>query len=698
MNLNEEEIDDPLMILKAILLEEENNQIPVYQLGHKILKKIGVSWNQKFRKQVGPLRKFLQLHSQTFLLSSDTNIVSLLRNQESQPASISQRHDPQGCKTLPSESQGVNDPGSCPHWFDINDSKVQPIEEKDIEQQFQGKESAYMLFYRKSQLQRPPEAYANPRFGVPCHLLGEMDTANMELQTKRAELESTSNSVKLRLHLGTHYIYSYHEWALYPITSKGKSVWNLTFDQRKTLGDLRQSVLKLFEFWEGDMVLSVAKSTRMGLHVCQNLHGDDLTLSDVGITDHANIFVWNGVEVGGVPIPVGYDCEPLLLRIVRHCEDYRWESMLLIAGNADLGAVSAARDIPLGIVFISTESTGQENWTLVSKRDMHKTLLDLGLRNGNSILFQDAVRGDYRLFSERGGWSPPMDGINGLLIQNMCPLHSERQQVELWVSSGNVVFDIRIKAIEELKFMKEIADNSCLRPYTQNGKLLCPVPEQCTVREAKLRLGSTLGLCPGSAPTSSQLFLFFIVVCDVLPNIEKEIIVEKTVSVRTCIKMMLKISGLRGDNWHLRELDWCDEAGEPLSDEDALLKDLMIGSGDTLLLIHGNLPPPRFLKVPVWWYEPRNPYNHWSKHQNLTSYTPSHIKIWDLAKQDLFPGMIPQEPPLQYLGDLRISENATLEDLKSQVSLLLTRHELFPLVPLPWTPVSSFRMLIVCRG
>lgn len=43
------------------------------------------------------------------------------------------------------------------HWFDLNDSKVQPIKEKDIEKQFQGKESAYMLFYRKSQLKRPPE-------------------------------------------------------------------------------------------------------------------------------------------------------------------------------------------------------------------------------------------------------------------------------------------------------------------------------------------------------------------------------------------------------------------------------------------------------------------------------------------------------------------------------------------------------------
>lgn len=58
---------------------------------------------------------------------------------------------------LPPESPGLNNSISCPHWFDINDSKVQPIREKDIEQQFQGKESAYMLFYRKSQLQRPPE-------------------------------------------------------------------------------------------------------------------------------------------------------------------------------------------------------------------------------------------------------------------------------------------------------------------------------------------------------------------------------------------------------------------------------------------------------------------------------------------------------------------------------------------------------------
>lgn len=43
------------------------------------------------------------------------------------------------------------------HWFDLNDSTVTSIRESDIAKQFQGKESAYMLFYRKTQLYRPSE-------------------------------------------------------------------------------------------------------------------------------------------------------------------------------------------------------------------------------------------------------------------------------------------------------------------------------------------------------------------------------------------------------------------------------------------------------------------------------------------------------------------------------------------------------------
>lgn len=40
-------------------------------------------------------------------------------------------------------------------WFDFNDSRVHPIYEKSLEKQFSGRESAYMLFYRRRSLVRP---------------------------------------------------------------------------------------------------------------------------------------------------------------------------------------------------------------------------------------------------------------------------------------------------------------------------------------------------------------------------------------------------------------------------------------------------------------------------------------------------------------------------------------------------------------
>ena len=42
-------------------------------------------------------------------------------------------------------------------WFEFNDTHVGPVVVKSIEKMFQGKQSAYMLFYRKKTLHRPNE-------------------------------------------------------------------------------------------------------------------------------------------------------------------------------------------------------------------------------------------------------------------------------------------------------------------------------------------------------------------------------------------------------------------------------------------------------------------------------------------------------------------------------------------------------------
>lgn len=69
-------------------------------------------------------------------------------------SSTSAKSSPENIK--PETAGDTEDPDGC-HWFDLNDSTVSSITLKDIEKQFQGKESAYMLFYRKTTMKRPPE-------------------------------------------------------------------------------------------------------------------------------------------------------------------------------------------------------------------------------------------------------------------------------------------------------------------------------------------------------------------------------------------------------------------------------------------------------------------------------------------------------------------------------------------------------------
>lgn len=40
-----------------------------------------------------------------------------------------------------------------------------------------------------------------------------------------------------------------------------------------------------------------------------------MTISDAGVTDEGDLFVWDGVQVGGEAIQTGASCEPVLLHV-----------------------------------------------------------------------------------------------------------------------------------------------------------------------------------------------------------------------------------------------------------------------------------------------------------------------------------------------------------------------------------------------
>ncbi|XP_074045945.1 LOW QUALITY PROTEIN: ubiquitin carboxyl-terminal hydrolase 40 [Macrotis lagotis] len=690
-----QETDNPLTVLKNILSQEENKLIPVDQLGQKLLASIEISWNKKYRKQHGPLLKFLQAHSDVFLLSSNPSKVSLRRDASppwTSPVDLEQPLPGAPSQTEELAASGAESAGDQwseastegPHWFDINDSLVEPIQEVDIEKQFQGKESAYMLFYRKTQLQRPLEAQSNPRYKVPSHLLQEVYEANSELQKKRADYDSVLNNLELHLHLGSRY--EFYDGALHPSSSRiEECMFNLTIDRRKTLGDLRQLIFQLLGFWEGDLVLSFAKLVPAGLHVCQTLEGDELTLHEIEMTDGEDIFVWNGMEVGGVKIPTGDDTVPILLNILQLTNDSDEEkghsfveTQHVFPSNAVIGTIFAALASPVGIILVNITGSrvlDLENWTVIPKESLEETIREHGLKDGSSLWIVNSSSYDQSLMMAGGRRVNSLSSFNWMQVKNLCQADSEEEQVKVSATIDTMLLDIRIKAIKELGLQEELVNNSCLRLIDRNGQLLFPVPECYTVAEAEMEMGSLLGLCRGKAPTSTQLFLFFTVGSDFESGIMMEIIVESTITVGECLKRMLEQAGLQGDSWHLRKMDWCFEAGDPLSEENASLSELLISNGETLILLEGKLPPKGFLKVPIWWYHPSLPSGWQENPQDQMNHVTHQVGALRTSPEggDLhreIPEVIQNEIPFTFVGDVEISEEASVADLKRQAMIL----------------------------
>ncbi|XP_043858164.1 ubiquitin carboxyl-terminal hydrolase 40 isoform X2 [Dromiciops gliroides] len=692
-----QETDDPLTVLRNLLSQEENKWIAVDQLGQKLLGSLEISWNKKYRKQHGPLLKFLQNHPEVFLLSSDPSKVCLRRDaslprsplaefEQPGPTAPSRGKEPAGDRRLEVGAEG-------PHWFDLNDSQVEPIQEADIEKQFQGKESAYMLFYRKAQLRRPPEAQSNPRYKVPSHLLREVHEANSELQRKRADYDFVVNHLELHLHLGPGY--EFYDGALHPSSSRTEEcVVDLTIDKRRTVGDLRQDVLQLLEFWEGDLVLSFAKLVPAGLHVCQALEGDELTLHEIEMTDGEDIFVWNGMEVGGVKIPTGDDAVPILLNILQltnSSDGERGQPFLetphVFPANAKVGTIFTAFAFSPGILLVNITGSRVlelENWIVIPKENLEKTFKEQGLQDGSSVWIVSSSSYDQSLMMAGGRRMNSLSNFNWMQVKNLCQADSEEEQVKVSATIETMLLDIRIKAIKELGLQEELVNNSCLRLIDRNGQLLSPVPETYTVAEAEMEMGSLLGLCRGKAPTSSQLFLFFTVGSDFESGLMLEIMVEATISVSECLKLMLEKAGLQGDSWHLRKMDWCFEAGEPLSEENASLSELMILSGDTLVLSEGKLPPKGFLKVPIWWYHPSAPSGWQESPQDQVNHVTHQVGALRTTPEggDLHGDVLEvgqPETPLTFVGDVEISEEASVAELKRQAMILPSLLELsFP--------------------
>ncbi|XP_034063280.1 ubiquitin carboxyl-terminal hydrolase 40 isoform X1 [Gymnodraco acuticeps] len=724
--------DDPLSVISAIITQEPSKSVLLDQLGQKIMDKISSSWSKKFRKPYGPIGKFLQSHNDVFMLVSNGTRVALKANP---PSPVTETPSPAE-QTTDSDPSTPADPGAAEelepdqkpepeqkqgsHWFDLNDSAVTSIRESDIEKQFQGKESAYMLFYRKTRLQRPSEALKNPEYKVPLNLIKMAQEENIRVQKMREEFEASNNTVELHLHLAPSY--RLENGALQPISKEQSASTPLSFDRRKTVGDLRLAIYQMQELWEGDMALTVARSLPAGLHLYTTLIDDGVSLYSAGICTNSDLFVWNGREVCGAAVLTGAEWEPVLLNVVRpfledcvqekademECEEGR-ESFENggpglkreargFAGAATLGEVREALGEPQESLLCQEhkggkrgeqgagEGGGASGWRVFPPDDMHRTLKELSLKDGDALLVLEPQSFDSSVFTRNGDVVTVTTPSDCRWLQVEFRPHGgggeegdkeeERRKIKVPASGNMLLCEVKQRAIEELQIEEQTSGaQHCLRQVDCTGKLLPPVCEELSVRDAGVRLMTTLTLCPGNAPKASQLFLHFSVGTAPSAGFEKDILVDKSCTVKECLKAMLDDVGLDGTCWHLRRLDWCEEVGEPIMDEDAPLSELKINNGETLIVTEGQLPPKGYLKLSVWLYlDPRNNSSDFTGFNHTDNgHTEEQMLELLTASETHSPS-----PPLcagntaelRSAGQVEISDEATLEDLKTQVLTL----------------------------
>ncbi|XP_058258629.1 ubiquitin carboxyl-terminal hydrolase 40 isoform X2 [Hemibagrus wyckioides] len=671
------EKDNPVSLLTAVLAQESGSVL-LDQLGQKLMEKIGCSWNKKYRKQHGPIKKFLQSNPDVFVLLGNGSRV-VLRNpaetpeQGEEPKSVAER--------VQEELEAGSDSGleaepMSGQWFDLNDSTVTAIRESDIMKQYEGKESAYMLFYRKHTLQRPQHAVGNPAFGVPAHLLQMVQEENDELQQRRAEFEISSNSIDVRLHFASHYCV---ENGALKLTDKDKDTVTLGIDRRRTVGDLRLAIYQIQDAWKGDLALTIAKTLPAGLHLYDTLTDDQQLLSSAGVYNCSDLFVWNGTEVNGVCVQSGAECEPLLLNILRPGgaeldsvgvvgdqsvgEASEPDASGLVhmmqgfSGGATLGGVREALSLPEALVCQQAkgvgpggEGGGASRWKVCSPEAMRRTLRELTLRDGDTLLLLPHTHLNNSVFSVSEDVVTVMTPSDCRWLQVEFHTHTTREEEEekkvmkIPAAGSTLLSEVKQRALEEMQVQEHFTGGvCCLRERDRTGKYLPPVCEYLSVRDAGIKLMTSLCLCPGHSPNASQLFLFFSVAPPTAP--ELEIIVEQTITVKECLMVMLQKAGLTGTCWHLRRMDWCEEVGEPLTDENASLLDVGVVNGETLVITEGQLPPKGFLRLPVSWFMDQSDCE---RNQTTQLHTTE----------------------LQSVGCVEISEEASLYELRCQVLTL----------------------------
>ncbi|XP_046396207.1 ubiquitin carboxyl-terminal hydrolase 40-like [Ischnura elegans] len=210
------------------------------------------------------------------------------------------------------------------HWFDFDDATVKAIPASALESQYSGRESAYMLFYRREELG------SGRRKGplLPEHLARMVEEKNKQLRKEREVYDMAVHQVYVRvLPSGSYTIRNSALHKRISVASESVEELRVPVDERWTLSLLHEEIAKACEKepgWNADgkclwPELYTCMDTPCGLHLLEplkNLRDPQFTLVKDVYDEDFRVFAWDGKQVGGTPYNAGVDNEPLMLKLV----------------------------------------------------------------------------------------------------------------------------------------------------------------------------------------------------------------------------------------------------------------------------------------------------------------------------------------------------------------------------------------------
>lgn len=746
--ISSEYIEDPLDMLAYVLGKLGGENIPLNKLGEAFREESGTSWGKQYKRKYGTMTKFLQSCYDTFHVDTRTKTVSFRTknlktstdSNETQPTVDSFRPEyGSGDATHPEMSttkdvaltNGVSDTEKqnqilngclesdnslneceladdsdnhplCNVWFDFNDSHVKPITTHDIAKQYEGRESAYMLFYRRKDLKRPLESLGNLTNGIPDYIKAKIQEENCDLDERRNEYDVYLNIVTLRVFLSGMFQFDNGLIKLFDPENKGpsESGFSYSIDRRKNVGDMMDELTQLAEKHHNDAYENDGKKLQCniirilehgGVHIYEQIDLNLETPINESILENGlNILLWDGQKLKSVHVVPGEVNEPIILKA--NCkiigggslESFHFEGVT--NGNVILGDLKNyfMEKFRLQTVTQSKLALKGENSDLVGfgESDHSKTMREVTKSLQEEIILEVTL-GDEDLVQN----GDKMDTLN----LNIAPGESlDRKLLEsgYYNSPNNVFITTSIKGtinvdsyirVEHLKLsmlhwllpdfkndykleqLHLYAQRTSIGEMSDNSKL--SLHEKQSLQQAGLSDGvESIRLEVGPPPDRKEFHVTVYIQkgsklkLPVKKSQAVHAVLNKNRTVSQFIDKLVSEQSLSDEMRHLRILKSEKEVDEILSSPELPVEKTLVKHGCSLVLCPGGIPSDGQIRIPIWYFPKRTPFedvlSELDDDKTLSLWTP-------------FLNEMKTQPKVA--GSVEIEKDATLYDLKEEI-------------------------------